>query len=89
MPPDRHPGRLRLGILDLLEDLAHAGFHERSLLGRSFAVAPSRALRFPWIQLFLFAHGQIVAPRCGDVNTLGDWAPPTWHVYRDGLTPPV
>jgi hypothetical protein len=48
---------LALGVLDLLEDLAHAWSHEVALLRRGRAIAAAQALELARIERTVFSHG--------------------------------
>lgn len=54
-------GRLALGILDLLEHLAHARLHQGAVGGGGLAVASAEALGLPRIELIVAVHDAIVA----------------------------
>ena len=49
-------GRPGPGILDLLEDLAHAGAQEAASLGLRLMVTAPHPLRFAWIDRILLVH---------------------------------
>jgi hypothetical protein len=59
-------GRFRLGVEDLLEDLAHAGPHELPSLGLGLAIATSRPLELAGVEIV--AHRRIVHGPAGRVN---------------------
>jgi len=56
-------GGLLLDVLDLLEDLPHAGTHQLALSRSGLAIATPDALGFAWVEILLVHHPNRPTPR--------------------------